>query len=441
VRAAASFFARRFNVEVFERLESNVRGYCRSWPTVFTQARGAEIWDENGRGYIDLFAGAGALNYGHNHPALKAKLIEYLGSDGVTHSLDMATSAKRALLLALERYVLEPRGMRYKIQFPGPTGTNAVEAALKLARKVTRRHNVVAFTNAFHGMTLGALSVTGNHRKRQGAGVPLEHVTTLPYAGYLEGGDGLGYFEALLRDKSSGLDKPAAVILETIQAEGGVNVAPVAWLQRLRELTASNGIVLVVDDIQVGCGRTGTFFSFEHSGIEPDIICLSKSLSGYGLPLSIVLIRPELDQWAPSEHNGTFRGHNLAFVTATAALELFWSNDEFAQSIAERAEQLDAQLGRWARYGKVKGRGLIRGIELPHGAAEDVAREAFARGVLIETAGAQDEVLKFLPPLVIEPEQLKRALSIIDFVLRRRFGTRHVLSSLLPPEPREEQLP
>lgn len=422
-------------METFERLESNVRGYCRGWPTVFTRARGSELWDESGRSYIDLFAGAGALNYGHNPAAIKNRLIEYLAADGVTHSLDMCTVAKREFLLALERYVLEPRGLRYKVQFPGPTGTNAVEAALKLARKITRRHTVAAFTNAFHGMTLGALSVTGNRRKRQGAGVPLEHVVTLPYAGYLDGGsDSLEYFEALLQDKSSGLDKPAAVIVETIQAEGGVNVASMAWLQRLRDLTARNGILLVADDIQVGCGRTGTFFSFEQAGIEPDIICLSKSLSGYGLPLSIVLMKPDLDQWSPGEHNGTFRGHNPAFVTATAALELFWKDDSFSSQVDARAAQLGEHLTRWAaRYAaRAKGRGLIRGLELPAGVANRVAADAFKRGVLIETAGAQDEVLKFLPPLVIEPEQLERAMDVIDKTLREHLGGRRRTSNAPP---------
>ncbi len=407
-------------MEIFERLESNVRGYCRGWPTVFTRARGAEIWDESGRRYIDLFAGAGALNYGHNPPALKERLIEYLASDGVTHSLDMATSAKRAFLTSFERCVLAPRDMRYKIQFPGPTGTNAVEAALKLARKLTGRHTVAAFTNAFHGMTLGALSVTGNRGKRMAAGVPLQHVVTLPFAGYLEGGtDSLEYFDSLLSDKSSGMDKPAAVIVETVQAEGGVNVASHAWLRRLRELTERNGILLVIDDIQVGCGRTGRFFSFEEAGIEPDLICLSKSLSGYGLPLSVVLMKPDLDLWSPGEHNGTFRGHNPAFVTAAAALELFWSDDKLSKTVDARAQQLRLQLERWAdRYGaRAKGRGMIQGLELPKGVAQRVARAAFQRGVLIETAGAQDEVLKFLPPLVIEAALLEQALSVIDGAL------------------------
>jgi diaminobutyrate-2-oxoglutarate transaminase len=415
-------------LQIFERLESNVRGYCRGWPTVFTRSLGSELWDEDGRRYIDLFAGAGALNYGHNPPALKERLIAYLAADGITHSLDMATSAKRDFLRALSRYVLEPRGLNYKVQFPGPTGTNAVEAALKLARKVTGRHTIAAFTNAFHGMTLGALSVTGNRRKRSAAGVPLEHVVTLPYAGYLEGGsDSLDYFAALLQDSSSGIDKPAAVIVETVQAEGGVNVASASWLRRLRELTERNGILLVVDDIQVGCGRTGRFFSFEDAGIEPDLVCLSKSLSGYGLPLSVVLMKAELDQWEPGEHNGTFRGHNPAFVTAAAALELFWADDHITREVDALAVQLGERLDGWgARYdARVKGRGLIRGIELPSGVATRVARRAFERGVLIETAGSRDEVLKFLPPLLIGSELLERAMAVVEGALADELGKAH----------------
>lgn len=414
-------------LETFERLESDVRGYCRGWPTVFTTARGAELCDRNGRRYIDFFAGAGALNYGHNNPLLKAKLIEYLSSDAITHSLDMATEAKERFLLALEAKVLKPRDLDYKVQFPGPTGTNSVEAALKLARKVTGRHTIASFTNAFHGMTLGALAVTGNSGKRAGAGLPLGHSPTLPFAGYMEGGtDSLDYFESLMLDSSSGVDRPAAVIVETVQAEGGINVASTRWLQRLREMTARHGVLLIVDDIQVGCGRTGRFFSFEEAGIVPDMICLSKSLSGYGLPLSVLLIKPEHDVWEPGEHNGTFRGHNPAFVTATAALEHYWSDDSFAKQVRARETELTSWVEAKASRHEVrpKGRGLIQGLELPDGAAPRIAKRAFEAGVLVETAGARDEVLKFLPPLTIETELFERGLDIVGGCLRDELRNR-----------------
>jgi diaminobutyrate-2-oxoglutarate transaminase len=414
-------------LQTFERYESNVRGYCRSFPTVFSRAQGAWLVDERGRRYLDFFAGAGALNYGHNHPDLKAALLEYLMHDGVVHSLDMATSAKRALLETFQQVILEPRGLRYKLQFPGPTGTNAVEAALKLARKVTGRQTVVSFTNGFHGMTLGSLALTGNAGKRAGAGVPLSHVTVMPFEGYLgPHADSLAYFESLLADSSSGVDLPAAVIVETIQAEGGVNVASDDWLVRLRALTDRKDILLIVDDIQVGCGRTGPFFSFERAGIRPDIVCLSKSLSGYGLPLSVVLLAPELDCWEPGEHNGTFRGHNPAFVTATAALEL-WRDDTLTRRVDELGQQIEqrfiAMIARHTELGQ-RGRGMIRGLVCPDGVAASAARLAFDRGLIIETAGAQDQVLKLLPPLLVTDSELETGLDIIEECVERALRRR-----------------
>lgn len=404
----------------FERLESEVRSYCRTWPTVFRTARGSRIQDENGRSYLDFFAGAGALNYGHNHPALKEALLAYLAEDGVIHSLDMHTSAKGRFLERFDELVLQPRGMEYKVQFPGPTGTNAVEAALKLARKVTGRERVVSFTNAFHGMTLGSLAVTGNASKRSGAGVALGNVVRMPYENFLgDEVDSIGYLEAFLAEDGSGVDLPAAVILETVQAEGGINVASDEWLRQLAALCERYGILLIVDDIQVGCGRTGRFFSFEDAGIAPDIFCLSKSLSGYGLPMALTLMRPELDIWDPGEHNGTFRGHNPAFVTAAAALEIFWQDEGLAASTARKATRLTAGLEELVvahpgLFTEVRGRGLIQGLV---GSTPEVTgaicREAFARGLLLETAGAQCDVVKFLPPLLVDDADIDEALAIV----------------------------
>jgi len=405
---------------VFEKLESEVRGYCRSFPTVFSRAKGAELWSEDGTRYIDFFAGAGALNYGHNPDALKSALIEYLAGDNITHGLDMYTVAKRELLEELERTVLAPRNLRYKVQFPGPTGTNAVEASLKLARKVSGRTGIASFTNAFHGMTLGALAITGNQGKRAGAGVPVDPANVLPFCGYFgDDADSLGQFEMLLEDGSSGFDVPAAVIVETVQAEGGINVASVDWLQKLRAMTRRHDILLIVDDIQVGCGRTGRFFSFEDAGIEPDIVCLSKSLSGYGLPLSLVLLKPELDLWAPGEHNGTFRGHNPAFVTATHALREFWRDDTLTKETVRKGEIIAARLKKIAarfpeHCGEVRGRGMVRGMEAHPVIASAASKAAFARGLLIETAGADDQVLKVLCPLVISDALLGEGLDILE---------------------------
>ena len=407
-------------MKVFEKLESEVRGYCRNFPTVFDRAEGSELFDESGSRYLDFFAGAGALNYGHNPPAMRERLVEYIQRGGVTHSLDMATVAKRDLLERFQKVILQPRGLSYKLQFTGPTGTNAVEAALKLARKVTGRHGVVSFTNAFHGMTLGALSVTGNAFKRGGAGVPLNHGTVMPFDGYFDDGKNtLDYLEALLIDTGSGIDIPAAIVLETVQAEGGINVASTPWLRRLAEIAREHGILLIVDDIQVGCGRTGPFFSFENVGIEPDIVCLSKSLSGYGVPFALTLIKPEHDVWSPGEHNGTFRGHNLAFITANAALD-YWETDELSREVARKGaivrERLQTMIDRnRGLRAHVRGRGLIQGLSCDDAPlAGRLSREAFRRGLICETAGPDGNVLKVMPPLTIDDARLTEGLDILE---------------------------
>ncbi len=213
-------------MNTIERLESDVRSYCRLWPVEFASARGSKLFDVDGNEYIDFFAGAGVMNYGHNDPAIKQVVLDYMLRDGIVHSLDMATSAKVEFLRSFERTILKPRGLDYKVQFPGPTGTNAVEAALKLARKVKGRDSIISFTNAFHGMTLGSLAVTGNEMKRRGAGVPLNNSSTMPYYGFLgHEAQTIDYLEAYLQAGGSGIDTPAAIIVETVQAEGGLNVA------------------------------------------------------------------------------------------------------------------------------------------------------------------------------------------------------------------------
>lgn len=426
-------------MDIIERLESNVRSYCRAFPTVFTHARGAELTDRAGRTYLDFFAGAGALNYGHNHPALKRRLVDYILGDGIAHALDMATAAKCAFLDAFERLVLRPRDLRYKVMFPGPTGTNAIEAALKLARRVTGRTEIVSFTNAFHGMTLGALAATGNASKRAAAGVPLGNIARAPFDGYYGPHvDTLAHLAARLADRSSGLDAPAAFVLETVQAEGGINVASAAWLRGVARLAKEHGALLIVDDIQVGCGRTGAFFSFEEAGITPDIICLSKSLSGFGQPLALTLMKPELDVWKPGEHNGTFRGNNLAFVTATAALETFWKDDALSDEVDDKATIARARLGRIASQigGSVRGRGLILGVACDEPSlAERTSREAFGLGLIIETAGARDEVVKLLPPLTIGIDELQRGLDLLEEAVARALRATPLPSSRHSPRP------
>lgn len=403
---------------VFSTVESEVRSYCRNWPTVLATAKDSWVTDTEGRRYLDFFAGAGALNYGHNNAQLKGALLEYLNGDGIVHSLDIATVAKQNFLEVFDRLILKPRKLDYKVQFPGPTGANSVESALKLARKVTGRESIISFTNAFHGMTLGALSVTGNSMKRAGAGIPLVHATPMPYDNYFGGvTEDFHWFERVLDDSGSGLNRPAAVIVETVQGEGGLNVARSEWLQELANLCQKREILLIVDDVQMGCGRTGEFFSFEAAGIVPDIVTLSKSISGYGLPMALTLFRPELDVWSPGEHNGTFRGHNPAFVTATKALETYWKDHEFAAETAEKGRLLRDGLETIAVSHdgvSARGRGMAQGLKFDDAdLAADVCRAAFERGALMETSGPSDEVVKLLPPLTTSRSDLESGLEIL----------------------------
>jgi len=407
-------------MHTIDRLESEVRSYCRSFPAVFDYGEGSHLYTDSGDKYLDFLSGAGALNYGHNHPKLREPLIKYIEKGGITHGLDMATSAKAEFIERFDAIVLKPRGLDYKIQFPGPTGTNSVESALKLARKVTGRDKILSFTNAFHGMTLGSLSISGNNFKRDGAGVALTHTVCMPYDGYFgDETDTINYMDQLLSDGGSGIDLPAAAIVETIQAESGVNVAHFSWLRELERLCRKYEMLLIVDDIQVGCGRTGPFFSFEPVGIEPDLICLSKSISGYGLPMALTLIKPELDQWQPGEHNGTFRGHNLAFVTATEALS-FWETAALEDKVKQKGQRVrDFFQGLKSRHPEVdleiRGRGLIQGIDFPEaGTAEAVSRAAFHRGLVAETSGAESQVVKIMPPLTIDTTELDHGLEILE---------------------------
>ncbi|GAQ19053.1 diaminobutyrate--2-oxoglutarate transaminase [Oceanobacillus picturae] len=406
-------------MKTFEEMESAVRSYSRGWPTIFDKAKGYKLWDTDGKEYIDFFAGAGTLNYGHNDQAMQDKIIEYIQNDGIIHSLDMGTTPRKNFLERFNEVILKPRNLDYKIMFPGPTGTNTVESALKIARKVTGRDSVISFTNAFHGMTIGSLSVTANSFKRHGAGVPLHHTVSMPFDDYVEDQDSIAYLERFLEDSGSGVALPAAIILETVQGEGGINAARMNWLKKVEALCKRWDILLIVDDVQAGNGRTGTYFSFEPAGIEPDVVCLSKSIGGIGLPMAITLIKPEYDQWGPGEHNGTFRGNNLAFIAATEALKN-WESAEFSEAVQEKAnflrETVEKLIEKYPQLkGEARGRGLMQGIAIEEeGLAGKICAEAFQRGLIVETSGPNDEVVKFLPPLVIDREGLEKGLSILE---------------------------
>ncbi len=412
-------------MKIFNQIESEVQSYARSFPRIFNRAKGEWMWDEDGNQYLDFLAGAGTLNYGHNNPLFKQALLDYIEQDGITHGLDMHTRAKGEFLQTFNDKILRPRNMEYMVQFTGPTGTNAVEAAMKIARNVTGQQNIVTFTNGFHGVSLGALAATGNSHHRDAAGVSLNGTHRMPYDGYL--GDNIDtteYLDKVLADSSSGINSPAAVIVETVQGEGGINAASIEWLRNLQTVCRKHKILLIVDDIQAGCGRTGDYFSFEEAGIEPDIITLSKSLGGYGLPFAVVLMKPELDQWKPGEHNGTFRGNNLAFVTAKAALEHYWSDNSFSEEVKRKGRYISQRLENIVQqYGDgnfaTKGRGMFQGINCVNGElAGKITRAAFQKGLMIETSGADDQIVKFLCPLVISEANLEKGIDIVEEAIR-----------------------
>lgn len=401
--------------------ESEVRAYSRLCPIVFHTARGSVLQDNEGREYIDFLSGAGALNYGHNNPYIKQRVLDYISMDGVIHALDFHTTAKRTFYRTLYALELAPKGLEYKIQLCGPTGTNAVEAALKLARRVTGRATVYAFMGAYHGVSLGSLAVTASKHFRQAAGVPLGSTSFVPFESGPWGSlDSLAYLRNVIEDDHSGYDKPAAIIVETVQGEGGIIPASIGWLRGLRDLCDEHGILLLCDDIQAGCGRTGPFFSFERAGIVPDMVMLSKSVSGYGLPMALLLLKPEHDRWRPGEHSGTFRGHQLAFVAGAAALE-YRREHGLEQRTLDAGERTCARLRSALRPSLpgaiVRGLGLFIGVDLTECADTEavgqVVRRCVDRGLIIERAGRGGLVIKVLPALTIEPELLDRGCDIL----------------------------
>ena len=405
-------------VSIFERRESEARSYCRGMPATFTTASGSEIMDDAGRTYIDFLAGCSSLNYGHNDPDMKAALGDHITNDGIAHGLDLHTDTKAAFLEVFEQHILEPRDMDHRVMFTGPTGANAVEAAMKIARKVTGRTNIIAFTNGFHGVTTGALSATGNGYHRGGAGTSLNGVTRMPFDGFFPGETNTAEFlDAMLKDKSGGVDAPAAILLETVQGEGGLNAASPEWVKRIAKLAKDHGALLIIDDIQAGCGRCGTFFSFEKMGVMPDIVTMAKSISGFGLPMAMLLVRPEYDIFGPAEHNGTFRGNTHAFITAKVAIEKFWADQSFEHELSEKSQLIHdslADLASMVPDAYLKGRGLMQGVDVGSGdLAGEICSRAYEKGLIIETSGSEDQVIKVLAPLTTPKATLRKGFNIL----------------------------
>ena len=413
-------------INVFEEYESEVRVYCRKYPTVFKEAKDSYIIDVYREKYLDFLSGAGALNYGHNNEYIVDQIMRYIGNNGILHALDMSTEAKGQFIEVFNSQILVPRDLEYKYMFCGPTGTNAVEAAIKLARITKNRKTIFSFMGAFHGMTLGSLALTSDRTSREGAKVSLDNVVFMPFPyGFNNSFNTIEYIENILLDDHSGIEIPAAIIVETVQAEGGVIVADIEWLKHLRKLCDEFDILLICDDIQVGCGRTGTFFSFERAGIKPDMVVLSKSISGIGLPMSLLLFSPELDKWKPGEHNGTFRGNQLAFVGAKAAIEYLLKEELLDQvKVKEQFIQKYIEDNILPINSKIKHRGigLIHGLDFTEFSDDRLCQtlisKCFTNNLIVECAGRRDQVLKILPPLTISEEELKYGLDIISKVCK-----------------------
>ncbi len=421
-------------------MESNARTYARSIGTVLEKGAGCRVWSTDGRSFIDCLAGAGALATGHNHPHVVGRMQELLASGHMLLALDIATPTKDAFLRKL-RGVL-PAGFREsaKIQFCGPTGADAIEAAIKLFKTHTGRETLMAFHGAYHGMTAGALAMTGKLGPKEAlhGSLPYVHFLPYPYAYRCPFGVGQGrtaelslnYIENLLGDPESGIPKPAAIFVEVVQGEGGCIPGGDEWLRGLRRLTADFDVPLVVDEVQTGFGRTGSMFAFQRAGITPDAVVISKAIGG-GLPFSALLYDRTYDTWSPGAHAGTFRGNQLAMAAGIATLEVIEAEDLVAQAERKGAALLEAfgaMKRRFEFIGDVRGRGLMLGLELvdprgpcdrlgrPPGAADLACamRDAcFRRGLIVETGGRHGAVLRFLPPLVITDLEIAQVMAIV----------------------------
>ncbi|GHH81912.1 diaminobutyrate--2-oxoglutarate transaminase family protein [Streptomyces capitiformicae] len=414
--------------------ESAARTYARALPIVPVRARGLTIEGADGRRYLDCLSGAGTLALGHNHPVVLEAIRKVLDSGAPLNVLDLATPVKDAFTTELFRTLPPGLADRARVQFCGPAGTDAVEAAFKLVRAATGRTGMLAFTGAYHGMTAGALEASGGACDVRVARLPYPQDYRCPFGVGGERGAELAarWTESVLDDAKSGVPLPAGMILEPVQGEGGVIPAPDGWLRRMREITAERSIPLIADEVQTGVGRTGRFWAVEHSGVVPDVMVLSKAIGG-SLPLAVVVYRDDLDVWQPGAHAGTFRGNQLAMAAGTATLAHVREN-----GLAERAEALGARMltqlrevmGEFACIGDVRGRGLMIGIEMVAPDAADTAppsgttrpyppapflatavqRECLRRGLIVELGGRHAGVVRLLPPLTITDEQANAVL-------------------------------
>ncbi len=414
-----------------EQHESNARVYPRHFPFAIAEASGSFLRDLDGNVFIDFLTGAGVLSLGHNHPELVRTAAAQMGV--LTHGLDFPTPAKDAFTQAQLSMLPERMRDRMKIQFCGPTGANAVDAALKLCKIATGRGEVVSFQGGFHGSSHAAMAMTGLVAQKRSISNGVPGVHFFPFSSCSRCPLSLNpqtcqtncvsFLERALQDPNGGIPLPAAVIMEMVQGEGGVIPARKEFVQRIRALTRQLDIPLVVDEVQTGCGRTGTWFAFEHYDIEPDVIIASKALSGMGLPVAIILYDERLDVWAPGAHTGTFRGNQLAFAAGAQTVHIF-RRDGVLENVRQRGEQIAARLaGLRSHPGvlEVRGRGLMWGIELAEPGdgrsvtelAEEVQGRALRNGLILELGGRGDCVVRLLPPLNVTAPVVDIACSIL----------------------------
>lgn len=431
--------------------ESKVRSYPRRIPIAILRTAGVMVQDTRGNTYIDCLAGAGALPLGYNHPEINREVLEQLQSGLPYQALDIATPAKDAFIQELLNFLPPSFAKNTKIQFCGPSGADAVEAAIKLAKIKTGRNGIIAFHGAYHGMSHGALALTGNLRVKERTPGLMSDVHFFPYPNNLRCSFGLGgqkgselaarYFNNVLNDPESGIPKPAAIILEPIQGEGGVIPAPKNWLKAIRQITKELDIPLIVDEIQTGVSRTGQHFAFEYADIVPDMIVLSKAIGG-GFPLSVLVYNETMDVWRPGEHSGTFRGNQIAMVSGTKTLQIIERDNLTANAkkmgdlLAEKLERIRQKVDCIA---EVRGRGLMLGVEIVKGdgtldetgnpgadprTARKIQHAALQRGLILELGGRHGSVIRLLPPLIVEEQHIDFICQVIEKSILVTCGSR-----------------
>ncbi|HEX8834173.1 MAG TPA: aspartate aminotransferase family protein [Abditibacteriaceae bacterium] len=425
--------------------ESNARTYPRRIPIVISRARGIYLEDLDGRQFIDCLAGAGTVALGHNHPVVVEAIRNALDQEIPLHTLDLMTPVKDEFVTELFDALPSEFARHARIQFCSPSGADATEAALKLVKTATGRRSVFSFLGGYHGMSNGALSLTGNLGAKMAVSGLMPDVNFLPYpydyrCPFGMGGEaghrtGSHYIESVIRDPESGIVPAAAMIMEAVQGEGGVIPAPKAWLHEMRRITEENGIPLIFDEIQSGFGRTGKMFAFEHSGVIPDVLLLSKAIGG-SLPLSVVVYHEKFDTWQPGSHAGTFRGNQLAIAAGLATIRYIRKEGlpAHAEAMGTRLMAHLRQLQSDVPYiGDVRGCGLMVGVEIVNPAGEAnhrgihpqhqsmarrIQQECLRRGLIIELGGRHGSVVRFLPPLIVTAEQIDTICEIFATAVR-----------------------